>query len=108
MKKPFFYEGLNTLFTLILVYNVVGVFVLETETLTLSVPKRLKDELRKMNDVNWSEETRRFLEERVKRRKVFKLLDELTKNSQLTEQDAIELGKVVNKGMWQKHYKKMI
>ncbi len=108
IKKPFFYEGLNTLFTLILVYNVVGVFVLENETLTLSVPKRLKDELRKMNDVNWSEETRRFLEERVKRRKVFKLLDELTKNSQLTEQDAIELGKVVNKGMWQKHYKKMV
>jgi ATP-dependent RNA circularization protein (DNA/RNA ligase family) len=84
------------------------VFVLETETLTLSVPKKLKDELRKMKDINWSEETRRFLEERVKRRKVFALFDELTKNSQLTEQDAIELGRAINKGMWQKHYKKMI
>lgn len=83
-------------------------FVLETETLTLSVPKKLKDELRKMKDINWSEETRRFLEERVKRRKIFALFDELTKNSQLTEQDAIDLGRIVNKGMWQKHYKKMV
>lgn len=84
------------------------VFCLETETLTLSVPKRLKDELRKLNDVNWSEETRRFLEERVKRRKALQLLDELTKNSRLTEEDAIGLGRMVNKGMWKKRYGEMV
>jgi hypothetical protein len=77
----------------------------ENENLTLSVPKRLKDEMRKMKDVNWSEETRAFLEERIKRRKALKLLDELTKNSQLTEQDALELGRKINQQTWKKFQK---
>jgi hypothetical protein len=78
---------------------------MENENLTLSVPKRLKDEMRKMKDVNWSEETRAFLEERIKRRKALKLLDELTKNSRLTEQDALELGRKINQQAWKKFQK---
>ncbi len=72
-------------------------------TLTLSVPTKLKNELKQFREVNWSEETRRFLEERVKRLRVLKKFDELTKNSELTEEDAIELGRRINKEIAKKH-----
>lgn len=69
------------------------------ETLTLSIPKKLKDELRELKEVNWSEVTRQFLEERVKKMKLLKRLDELTKNSTFTEEDAVEMGRKINKAM---------
>ena len=69
------------------------------ETLTLSIAKKLKDELRELKEVNWSEVTRQFLEERVKKMKLLKRLDELTKNSTLTEEDAVEIGRKINKAM---------
>ena len=53
--------------------------------------------------VNWSEETRQFLEERVKRLKILRKLDELTKNSDLTEEDAIEFGRKINEGIAKRH-----
>ena len=77
---------------------------MEKATLTLAVPKRLKKEMQEVKGVNWSEETRQFLEERVKRLKLLKKLDELTKNSTLTEEDAIAFGRKVNKEV-AKHYK---
>ena len=36
-------------------------------TLTLAIPDKLKKEISEIKGVNWSEETRQFLEERVKR-----------------------------------------
>ncbi len=72
-------------------------------TLTLAIPERLKKELRELKGVNWSEETRQFLEARIKRLKALKRLDELTKNSQLTEQDVIELGRKIKANVAKKH-----
>ena len=72
-------------------------------TLTLAVPDKLKKELNGIKGVNWSEETRQFLEERVKRLKVLKKFDELTKNSDLTEEDAIEFGRKINEGIARRH-----
>jgi len=74
-------------------------------TLTLSVPERLKKEIRAMPEVNWSEETRRFLEDRVERLKALRKLDELTKNSRLTEEDAIRIGRQIRKGVAEKTLK---
>ena len=73
-----------------------GDFV-ENETLTLSIPKKLKKEMREIRGMNWSAETRNFLEERVKRLKVLKKLDQITKNSTLTEEDAVKIGRKINK-----------
>ncbi|MBI4052953.1 MAG: hypothetical protein HY394_02860 [Candidatus Diapherotrites archaeon] len=74
-------------------------------TLTLSVPEKLKKEIRAMPEVNWSEETRRFLEDRVERLKALRKLDELTKNSRLTEEDAIRIGRQIRKGVAEKTLK---
>jgi hypothetical protein len=72
-------------------------------TLTLCVPERLKREISEIKGVNWSEETRQFLEERVKRLKVLRKLDEMTKNSELTEKDILEFGRKINSGIAKKH-----
>lgn len=72
-------------------------------TMTLAVSTKLKTEMRGLKGVNWSEETRQFLEERVKRLKVLQKLDELTKNSELTEEDAIDFGKKIKAGIAKRH-----
>ena len=76
---------------------------MENATLTLSVPKKLKKEMNEIRGVNWSEETRQFLEERIKRLKVLKKLDELTKNSDLTEEDVIDFGDKIKMGIAKRH-----
>jgi len=37
-----------------------------------------------------------------------KKMDSLLKNSELTEEDTVKLGKKVNQAMWEKHYKKTV
>ena len=72
-------------------------------TLTLAVSEKLKKEMNEIKEVNWSEETRQFLEERVKKLKLLRKLDQLTKNSDLTEQDVIEFGRKINMGIAKSH-----
>lgn len=72
-------------------------------TLTLSIPEKLKKELREVKGVNWSEETRQFLEDRVKRVKALKKLDELTKNAKITDQEILELSRKINEGIAKRH-----
>jgi len=72
-------------------------------TLTLCVPDELKKEMSGIKGINWSEETRQFLEERVQKLKLLRRLDELTKNSRLTEKDIIEMGRQINKGIAKRH-----
>ncbi|VVB99141.1 Uncharacterised protein [uncultured archaeon] len=80
------------------------VFVLAgSATLTLAISPSLKGELRELNWVNWSEETRRFLEERVRKLKLLKKLDTMTKDSRLTEEDIMEIGAKINKGIAKRH-----
>ena len=72
-------------------------------TLTLAVSTKLKQEMRELKGVNWSEETRQFLQERIKRLKALQKLDELTKDSKLTEEDVIELGRKIKAGIAKRH-----
>jgi len=49
-------------------------------TLTVRIPKELKERMSKFN-INWSEEIRRFLEERVAQLEALQLLDEIEKRA---------------------------
>lgn len=63
-------------------------------SLTLAIPEDLRKEMKKFPEINWSVIAR----EAIRRRLVLlKQLDEFTKHSRLTEEDAIELGRKVNK-----------
>ncbi len=82
---------------------VAVIVIAENSTLTLAVPTKLREEMRELRWVNWSEETRNFLQERVKRLKLLSKLDALTKESTLTEQDVLEIGRKVNQGIARRH-----
>lgn len=76
-------------------------------TITLSVPEKLKEEMNSFKEVNWSAETRAFFEERLKRLKLLKQLDEITKSSTLTDEDVIEIGNKIKKGVAEWHEKQL-
>lgn len=69
---------------------------------TVSVPEELKQELDKLPEVNWSEAIRNFLSEKVKRESFLRKLDKMLEKSKLTEEDALELGRKIKKGRFEK------
>lgn len=51
-------------------------------TLTLALPQELKKELLQYKEVNWSQETRNFLKNRLRTLKLTKKVEKLTQNSE--------------------------
>jgi hypothetical protein len=47
-----------------------------SEVVSIRVPKELRDKMRKYN-VDWSEEIRRFIEERIKNLELLEILDNI-------------------------------
>lgn len=64
--------------------------------ITLSVPEDLKKEMEKFPEMNWSVIARAAIKQRVIMLNKFK---EFTKDSTLTQEDAIRLGREVNKAI---------
>lgn len=63
---------------------------------TLAVPEELKKEMEKFKIINWSEVAREAI---VKKILQLKILQSFSKDSELTEEDALRLGKEVNKAL---------
>ena len=70
--------------------------------MTLSVPADLYAIIKKHNQIKWSEIARRAMWDYAKK---LELLDKLTANSKLTEEDVIELDKMIKKAL-SKHYRR--
>ena len=70
---------------------------------TVAVPNELKQDMDLFEEINWSAVARKAFEEKIK---LMRKMDSLLKNSELTEEDTVKLGKKVNQAMWDKHYKK--
>ena len=70
-------------------------------SLTLSVPEELKKEMDQFPEMNWSAIARAAI-----KRKVMLLIEmeRLLSKSKLTQEDAIALGRKVNKEVTRKHY----
>jgi len=75
-------------------------------SLTLSIPKELKKEMDEFQDINWSAVARMAITERLITQKKFNseelerklsLWREFTKTSTMTEEDAVLLGRELNK-----------
>lgn len=69
-------------------------------TLTLAVPADLKEEMDSMPELNWSEIARKAISEKLAEYKLFK---SIVSKSKLTEKDALELGRKVNKALHKKY-----
>jgi hypothetical protein len=64
--------------------------------MTLAVPKELKEEMDDFPEINWSEVARIAFKRKIE---ALKVLKDFSSDSEMTEQDAIELGRKVNKAL---------
>ena len=71
-------------------------------TITLSVPEDLKREMDKSKEINWSEVARVAIREKVTQLSILKLI---ASKSKLTEKDALEIGKKINKSLHERYKK---
>jgi len=69
-------------------------------SITLSVPEELKKEMDAFTDTNWSAVVRESIKNKIMLLKKFR---EFTKDSTLTEADALKLGKKVNRAVAQRY-----
>lgn len=69
-------------------------------SLTLSIPKDLKKEMDKHPEFNWSEIARAAIKERLEWLRAFK---EFKKDSEITERDALKIGRMINKEVARRH-----
>ncbi|MBN2517439.1 MAG: hypothetical protein JXB14_01200 [Candidatus Altiarchaeota archaeon] len=65
-------------------------------SLTLSVTPELKKEMDEFPEMNWSEISRQAIRKRIA---LLKRMDKMFADSDLMEEDAIELGRKVNKSL---------
>jgi predicted CopG family antitoxin len=68
--------------------------------ITISVSEELYTAIKKHKQVRWSEVARRAMELYAKK---LTLLDKLLKNSELTDEDAIEIGRKIKHGIAKRH-----
>ncbi|MBN1376820.1 hypothetical protein JW949_00620 [Candidatus Woesearchaeota archaeon] len=69
-------------------------------TITLSVPEDLKKEMDKSREINWSEVARTAIKKKIEE---LNILKSITSKSKLTEKDALELAKKINKSLHKKY-----
>ena len=72
--------------------------------MTLSLPKDVYEIVKSHKEIRWSEIARKAIEDYAKK---LELLDALTANSDLTEDDIMKLEKKINKAV-HKHYMELL
>ena len=68
--------------------------------MTLAIPEELSKLIKKHDEVRWSEIARKAMWEHAKR---LELMDNLVKNSKLTEKDIEEIGNKIKKSIAKRH-----
>jgi len=64
--------------------------------LTISIPDKLKEELSEFKIMNWSEVAREAFEKKIVQ---LRILESFSKDSELTQEDALRLGRKVNEAL---------
>ena len=62
-------------------------------SITVNVDDDLKDRMEKHPEINWSEVTRQAIQEKIE---TLEVMDELTSDSELTEEDVSEIADKIN------------
>ena len=71
--------------------------------ITFSIPEDLKKEMEKFPEINWSEIARASIRKRLT---ILKEMNKMLEKSELTEEDALRLGREVNRAVAKKYAKK--
>jgi hypothetical protein len=69
-------------------------------SLTLSIPDDLKKEMEEFPEINWSEIARAAIKSRIEMLKKFKAF---SKESELSKEESIKIGRMINKSVSRKH-----
>ena len=69
-------------------------------TITLTLPDDLKKQMDQFKEFNWNSIILQVIQERLT---MLQTLDKFTKNSTLTEEDALKLGRKVNAAVRKRH-----
>lgn len=68
--------------------------------MTLAIPDDLHEILKKHQDIKWSEVARQAIWEKARK---LELMDKILAKSKLTEEDALEIGRKINRGIAKRH-----
>ena len=69
-------------------------------SITLAVPEQMKDEMDDFQEINWSAVAREAIKKKLLMLEKFK---EFTKDSEFTEEEALDLGSELSKKVMRKH-----
>jgi len=69
-------------------------------SLTLSIPKEMKMEMEKFQEINWSAVAREAIKRNIA---ILKEMDKILAESEFTERDALELGKRISRKIAKKY-----
>jgi len=69
-------------------------------SITLSVPEEMKDEMDEFPEINWSEVARQSIGEKLEE---LRFLEEFKKESDLTEEEAVKLGRRLNEELAERY-----
>ncbi len=67
---------------------------------TLAVPEDLHEIMQRHKDIKWSEVARQAMWEKARK---LEIMDKLLAKSELTEEDALEIGRKIRHGIAKKH-----
>ncbi len=68
--------------------------------MTLSIPEELLKRMKKFQEIKWSEVARKAIEQRAME---LEIIEKIASKSKLTEKDALELSRKVNKEIAKRH-----
>jgi hypothetical protein len=68
--------------------------------ITLSVSEELKKQMSELPEINWSVVAREAIKEKIAK---LSLLKSISAKSQLTQKDALELGRKINKSLHERY-----
>lgn len=69
-------------------------------SVTLSVPEEMKEKMDEFPEINWSEVARQSIDEKLRD---LQFLEEFKKQSEISEKDAVELGREVNESLAERY-----
>jgi hypothetical protein len=69
-------------------------------SLTLAIPKDLRSKMKQFPEINWSEVARQAIATKMR---VLEQMQRLLNKSELTEADAVEIGREIKRRVAQKH-----
>jgi hypothetical protein len=75
---------------------------MSTRVYSIRVPKKLKDEIESIENVNWQEETRAFLEWRVRKERITLDLESAKKNREKMKKE-LDVAKLIREDREQFH-----